>query len=215
MGSSKLEVTIAEVTALEAGMIKGRYTPNIRILGHYIDNTIGGHYCDMLIADKMQESFKKQYPQLAEDFDKNSKAKRRILVQAKRTRHTLSAVPSAKFDIESLFNGEDFSEKISREDFEEMMKPMFDRVTDPIKECLKKCNLTWSDIHQFQVIGQAWRTPKIKQNLQEFLEIVNAEREEHYQTLLKEKEEKKEEIKEDTKEEAKTKEDQKAEREMN
>jgi hypoxia up-regulated 1 len=60
---------------------------------------------------------------------------------------------------------DDFMTKITRNDFEERCSDLFEKVTEPIDKLLKRNNLTIADIDQFEAIGGAWRTQKIKELL--------------------------------------------------
>jgi len=71
--------------------------------------------------------------------------------------------------VESLFEDTDFQATIKREDFEEMCKDMFDQLTAPLEKALLMANATLADIHGVEVVGGAWRVPKVQSILSEYL----------------------------------------------
>lgn len=73
----------------------------------------------------------------------------------------MSANKEAPFYIESLFEGEDFKTHITRQKFEELAQPIFDKLIPSIELALKKANRTIKDVHRLEIIGGAVRVPKI------------------------------------------------------
>merc|ERR1719221_189370 len=117
----------------------------------------------------MLKAFQEKFPKLADGIVKNPRALRKLLSQAQKTKAILSSNKNAPFIVESLYEDTDFSTTIKREAFEDMCKDMFARLTDPIDQALKQANLTLEDITQVEVVGGAWRVPKVQQLLSEFI----------------------------------------------
>lgn len=67
----------------------------------------------------------------------------------------------------------DFMTKISRDTFEERCSDLFEKVVDPIDVLLKRNNLTIGDVDEFEAIGGAWRTPKIKELIGKYIGKLN------------------------------------------
>lgn len=55
---------------------------------------------------------------------------------------------------------------IERKDFEEAAAPLFERVTLPIEEALKRAGMSIDDIDQIELLGGGIRVPKIQELLQ-------------------------------------------------
>jgi len=151
-------------------MVAGKMAPVITVLGSAVDFSIGGHLMDLKIANKMLGTFKEKYPKLAEGIDKSPRALRKLLSQAQKTKAILSSNKVAPFTVESLYDDTDFQASITREDFEGMCKDMFDRLTEPLEKALKIANVTISDIYGVEVIGGAWRVPKVQAMLSAYLD---------------------------------------------
>jgi len=124
---------------------------------------------DLKIANKMLETFKEKHPSLAGGIDQSSRALRKLLSQAQKTKMILSSNKVAPFNVESLFEDTDFQASVRREDFEDMCKDMFDRLTEPLEKALQMANATLADIHGVEVVGGAWRVPKVQAILTEYL----------------------------------------------
>lgn len=177
MGSTHVEVCVAEFTARAAGMVAGRTSPNIVIKACAHDNTIGGHYGDLKLAEEMKKRFIAKHPEM-KDIEENKRSLRRLVSNSNKARHVLSANQQARWSCEGLHKGEDFQSTVTRAEFEEMMKPMFDRVADPIEEALKKANMTMHDIHTIEMLGSGWRAPKVQENINAYLESHSEKRDE-------------------------------------
>mmetsp|Transcript_63526 Transcript_63526/g.125689 ORF Transcript_63526/g.125689 Transcript_63526/m.125689 type:complete len:909 (+) Transcript_63526:90-2816(+) len=171
MGSRKTEVTIANFSSRSAGMVAGKMAPVVTILGSAVNFEIGGHLMDLKIADDMLQKFKDKNPKLADGVEKDSRALRKLLTQAQKTKAILSSNKVAPFQVESLYMDTDFVTTIKREDFEAMIKDQFlARLTVPIDQALAKANLTMADVTQVEVVGGAWRVPSVQQTLGQFFE---------------------------------------------
>merc|ERR1719329_675590 len=170
MGSRKTEVTVLQLESRQAGMVAGKTAPVVTVLGSALDMGIGGHLMDLKIADAMLIKFQDKFKNLASGIAGNSRALRKLVGQAQKTKATLSANKQAPFIVESLFEDTDFLTTITREEFETMCSEMFGRLTDPIEVALGLANTTLSDIDHIEVIGGAWRVPKVQQILSEYVE---------------------------------------------
>ncbi|CAK0852352.1 unnamed protein product, partial [Prorocentrum cordatum] len=170
LGSRKTEVSVVRFGARSAGMVAGKMAPDITVVGSAVDFSIGGHLMDLKIANKMLATFKEKFPKSAEGIDKSPRALRKLLSQAQKSKAILSSNKVAPFNVESLFDDIDFQAMIKREDFEDMCKEMFDRLTVPLEKALQMANATLADIHGVEVVGGAWRVPKVQSILTDYLE---------------------------------------------
>jgi hypoxia up-regulated 1 len=176
VGSRKTEVTLVKFGSRQAGMVAGKTAPVTTVLGSAIDTRIGGHLFDLKIADVMLKKFQEKHPDLAEGIVKNARAMRKLLSTAQKTKAVLSANKNSPFIVESLYNDIDFQASIKREDFEEMCSEMFSKLTEPIDKALEAANLTIADITMVEVVGGAWRVPKVQQILSDYLEAAKGQK---------------------------------------
>lgn len=170
LGSRKTEVTILQLESRQAGMVAGKTAPVVTVLGSALDMGIGGHLMDLKIADAMLIRFQEKFTKLASGIAANPRALRKLVGQAQKTKMTLSANKNAPFIVESLFEDTDFVTSISRDEFEIMCSDMFGRLTDPIEAALKVADTTLAEIDHIEVVGGAWRVPKVQQLLNEYVE---------------------------------------------
>eukprot|EP00931_Biecheleriopsis_adriatica_P050390 TRINITY_DN2916_c0_g1_i1.p1 TRINITY_DN2916_c0_g1~~TRINITY_DN2916_c0_g1_i1.p1 ORF type:complete len:917 (+),score=314.47 TRINITY_DN2916_c0_g1_i1:111-2861(+) len=168
LGSRKAEVSLVRFESRSAGMVAGKLAPVLTVLGSAIDYSIGGHLMDIRIAEAMLKKFQEKNPKLADGVAKNPRALRKLLGQAQKTKAILSSNKAAPFNVESLYEDTDFQATIKREEFEEMCKDMFDALTVPVEKALKAANLTMADVKFAEVVGGAWRVPKVQQILTDF-----------------------------------------------
>lgn len=153
IGHSSYQVSIAAVK-------KGE----LKILGSAYDKHFGGRDFDYAIAEHFVAEFKNKYKINVEE---NPKAFYRLLTAAEKLKKVLSANTQAPFNVESLMNDIDVSSSLSREELEEYVKPLLDRVHVPVELALKSAGLSASDIDSIEVIGGCTRVPSLKSKLSE------------------------------------------------
>jgi heat shock protein 5 len=91
---------------------------------------------------------------------------RREVEKAKRA---LSSVHQTKLEIESLFEGEDFAETLTRARFEALNDDLFKNTLKPVALALKDSGLKKSEINEIVLVGGSTRIPKIQVRLLSFL----------------------------------------------
>jgi len=170
LGSRKVEVTIVKFESRQAGMVAGKTAPVVTVIGSASDYSVGGHLMDLKVADVMLKRFQEKHPKLADGVVKNARAMRKILAQAQKTKVTLSANKQAPFIVESLFEDTDFQTSMTRGDFEDLCSDMFAKLTVPIEKALEVSNVTMAEINHVEVVGGAWRVPKVQEILSEYMD---------------------------------------------
>merc|ERR1712044_122861 len=90
---------------------------------------------------------------------------RREVEKAKRA---LSAAHQVRVEVESLFEGEDFSETLTRAKFEELNMDLFKGTLKPVQKVLEDSDLTKKDIDEIVLVGGSTRIPKVQQLVKEF-----------------------------------------------
>jgi len=166
MGSRSTEACVFEYSNRETGMVAGRTAPAVVVKGCAVDNNLGGHFADMSIASKMMSTFQTKHPKNAAGVTDTLRPWKKLLYQAKKTKHILSANKEAPFNVASFHDDVDFSTSIKRSDFEEMIKPLIDNMAKVSDEALKKANVTLGDIDQIEILGGSWRVPAYLQQLE-------------------------------------------------
>ncbi|CAE8714382.1 unnamed protein product [Polarella glacialis] len=167
-GSRKTEVSLVRFESRIAGMVAGKLAPVLTVLGSAVDYALGGHFLDILIAENRLKAFQEKYPKLASGVEKDPRALRKLLTQAQKTKAILSSNKVAPFIVESLFQDQDFQSTINRAEFEKISEGIFSRLTAPVEKALKDANLTMKDVNHVEVVGGAWRVPKVQEMLSEY-----------------------------------------------
>lgn len=172
MGSWHSEVCVVSYKPVEHS---SKLVPSVRVLGCITVEKLGGHYIDLLLADKMLEAFKEKHPKLA-SIDGSIRALKKLLVQAQAAKHVLSANKEAQFRVESLYEDTDFAKQVSRQLMEDMAKDTFALIGPAIDKAIALSELEGglAAIDEVEVVGGAWRIPKVQQLLSEH---INANRE--------------------------------------
>ncbi|CDP16834.1 unnamed protein product [Coffea canephora] len=102
-----------------------------------------------------------------EDFDQRVMDYFKGMWRAKRA---LSNRHQVRVEIESLFDGIDFSEPLTRARFEELNMDLFKKTMAPVKQALKDAGLKKTDIDEIVLVGGSTRIPKVQQLLKDFFD---------------------------------------------
>nr|GFC31027.1 putative heat shock protein 70 family, peptide-binding domain protein [Tanacetum cinerariifolium] len=69
-----------------------------------------------------------------------------------------------------LYEGIDFSKKITRAKFEELNSDFFDKCIEHVETCLRDGGMSKKDVNDVVVVGGSTRIPKLQQMLTEFFD---------------------------------------------
>merc|ERR1719228_2937047 len=119
------------------------------------DTHLGGEDFDQRVMEHCIKLYKK----------KKGKKLRREVEKAKRA---LSAAHQVRVEVESLFEGEDFSETLTRAKFEELNMDLFRGTLKPVQKVLEDADLSKKDIDEIVLVGGSTRIPKIQSLVKEF-----------------------------------------------
>lgn len=134
----------------------------LKVLGTAYDKHFGGRNFDRAITEHFADEFKTKYKI---DIRSNPKAYNRILTAAEKLKKVLSANSNAPFSVESVMNDVDVSTQLSREELEELVAPLLERVTEPVSNALAQANLTTEDVDFVEIIGGTTRIPTLKNSI--------------------------------------------------
>ncbi|KAK8801172.1 hypothetical protein WA158_001942 [Blastocystis sp. Blastoise] len=128
------------------------------------DTHLGGEDFDNKLVDYCM-NFKRRYHR---DLSKAQTSIRRLRSACERAKRILSSDTQAFIDIDSLYDGIDFSLSITRAKFEDLNLRLFKATVDPIKRVLKDGHITIDEIHDVVIVGGSTRIPKVQELLQDF-----------------------------------------------
>jgi len=129
------------------------------------DTHLGGEDFD----NRVIEYLTKQYQRKAKvDVSKDQRAIGKLKREVEKAKRTLSSQMSVRIEIESFYQGEDFSESLTRAKFEELNMDLFKKTIKPVEKVLKDAGLGKHEIHDIVLVGGSTRIPKIQQLIEDF-----------------------------------------------
>ncbi|SCU84740.1 LADA_0D03510g1_1 [Lachancea dasiensis] len=136
----------------------------MKILGTAYDKHFGGRDFDRAITEHLADEFKTKYKI---DIRTNPKAYNRVITGAERLKKVLSANTSAPFSVESVMDDVDVASQMTREELENLVKPLLERVTEPVTRALAQAQLKTEDVDFVEIIGGTTRIPVLKNAISE------------------------------------------------
>jgi len=130
------------------------------------DTHLGGEDFDSRVVDFCMQDFKRK--NRGKDLAGNNRAIRRLRTQCERAKRTLSSSAQATIEIDSLFEGIDYSCTLSRARFEELCMDFFRNSMGPVEKCLRDSGIDKRNVHEIVMVGGSTRIPKVNQLIQEF-----------------------------------------------
>ncbi|KAJ5391581.1 Heat shock protein hsp88 [Penicillium cosmopolitanum] len=129
------------------------------------DRHFGGRDFDYALTEHFADEFKEKYKI---DIRTHPKAWSRTLAAAEKLKKVLSANPQAPMSIESLMEDTDVRAMVKREEMEDMVRPLLNRITVPIEQALAEAKLKVEDIDYIEMVGGCTRVPAIKETISNF-----------------------------------------------
>merc|ERR1711939_735910 len=130
------------------------------------DTHLGGEDFDNRIVDFCIQDFKRK--NRGTDMSTNQRALRRLRTQCERAKCTLSSSTQATIEIDSLFDGIDYSCTLTRARFEELCMDYFRNSISPVDKCLRDSGIDKRKISDVVLVGGFTRIPKVQQLIQEY-----------------------------------------------
>lgn len=129
------------------------------------DTHLGGEDFDNLLVNNFVTEFSHK---CGKNIRKNDKALRRLRTACEKAKRTLSSGTTTSIEIDSLYDGIDFSSKLSRAKFENICGNLFKKCLDPVNKVLTDSGLSKDQIHDVVLVGGSTRIPKIQSLLSDF-----------------------------------------------
>ena len=131
------------------------------------DTHLGGEDFDNRVMEHFIKVFKKK---TGKDIRKDHRAVQKLRREVEKAKRTLSTEFNTRIEIESFFDGEDFSETFTRARFEELNMDLFRDTLKPVQKVLEDSGLKKSDIDEIVLVGGSTRIPKVQQLVREFFD---------------------------------------------
>lgn len=129
------------------------------------DTHLGGEDFDQRVMDHFMKLYKKK---TGKDVRKDNRAVQKLRREVEKAKRALSATHSARIEIESFFDGEDFSETLTRAKFEELNNDLFRGTLKPVQKVMEDGEMKKNEIDEIVLVGGSTRIPKIQQLVKEF-----------------------------------------------
>merc|ERR1711981_785463 len=102
------------------------------------DTHLGGQDFDTNLLDHFKKEFSRK---TKKDISGDARALRRLRTACERAKRTLSSASSTTVEIDSLFDGEDFTATITRARFEDLNSKAFSGTLQPVEQVLKDASI--------------------------------------------------------------------------
>merc|ERR1711977_213623 len=129
------------------------------------DTHLGGEDFDQRVVDHFVKKYNKDN---SVDIKGDPKALGKLKREVERAKRTLSSQKTTKIEIESFYQGKDFSETLTRARFEEINDALFKKTLKPVEQTLKDAKLKKAEIDDIILIGGSTRIPKVQAMLEEY-----------------------------------------------
>ncbi|UKZ80946.1 78 kDa glucose-regulated protein [Trichoderma virens FT-333] len=129
------------------------------------DTHLGGEDFDQRIINYLAKAYNKKN---SVDITKDLKAMGKLKREAEKAKRTLSSQMSTRIEIEAFFEGNDFSETLTRAKFEELNNDLFKKTLKPVEQVLKDANVKKSEVDDIVLVGGSTRIPKVQSLIEEY-----------------------------------------------
>ncbi|CAM9727323.1 unnamed protein product [Ectocarpus sp. 6 AP-2014] len=128
------------------------------------DTHLGGEDFDQRVMQYFIKLFNRK---TGTDITGDVKATQKLRREVERVKRVLSSQHQARVEIESLVDGHDLSETLTRARFEELNIDLFKRTLAPVQRALKDADLDMSEVHEVVLVGGSTRIPKVQELLKD------------------------------------------------
>jgi heat shock protein 5 len=154
LGGGTFDVTLL---AIDGGVFE--------VLATNGDPHLGGVDFDQRIMQYFIEKWKRSKNL---DVATNKSALQKLRRESERVKRALSVQTQARLEIESLLDGEDLTESLSRARFEELNEDLFEKTLGPVEKALKDAEIKKAEVDEIVLVGGSTRIPKVQQMIKDY-----------------------------------------------
>ena len=154
LGGGTFDVTLLTI---EGGVFEVKATAG--------DTRLGGEDFDTRLVQHFVQDFKRKHKK---DLSENKRSLRRLRTASENLKKTLSSSTQATIEIDSLFEGIDYSSSITRARFEELCGDLFRQTFEPVEKVIKDSKISKSNIDEVVLVGGSTRIPRIQTQLENY-----------------------------------------------
>merc|ERR1712137_1355547 len=154
LGGGTFDVTLLTI---DNGVFEGLATNG--------DTHLGGEDFDQRVMQYFIKMLKKKKKI---DIRSDKRALQKLRKEVERVKRSLSSQHQARVEIESLHEGEDFSETLTRARFEELNIDLFKKTLGPVGKVMSDAGLKKGEVDELVLVGGSTRIPKVQQLLKDY-----------------------------------------------
>lgn len=144
--------TSASVVAFTKGKLK--------VISQSFNSNLGGRNIDAKLVSFFADEFAKKY---SADVRSNPKSFLRLTTSCEKLKKDLcSGVSEARMSIENLMNDLDVSTRMTRVDFEELIKPELSAIAKVVSDAIADSKIDVEKLHSVEVVGGTKRMPPVQ-----------------------------------------------------
>jgi L1 cell adhesion molecule like protein len=130
---------------------------------------LGGEDIDSRLVKHCLQDFKRKNRGVdMAEVEGNKRSLRRLRTACERAKRTLSSSTSASIELDSLYDGIDFSMQLSRAKLEDLCMDIFRACMEPVEKVLRDAKVSKGEVHEIVLVGGSTRIPKIQQLLSSY-----------------------------------------------
>jgi endoplasmic reticulum chaperone BiP len=129
------------------------------------DTHLGGEDFDQRVIEYFVKLYKKK---TGKNIRTDQRAVQKLRREVEKAKRALSSQHQTRIEIESFFDGEDFSETLTRARFEELNIDLFRNTLKPLEKVLQDSGMKKTEIDEIVLCGGSTRIPKVQQLVKEF-----------------------------------------------
>ncbi|XP_053380433.1 endoplasmic reticulum chaperone BiP-like [Mercenaria mercenaria] len=129
------------------------------------DTHLGGEDFDQKVMDYFIKLIKKK---TGRDVRTDTRAIQKLRREVEKGKRALSSTHQTVIEIESLFEGNDFRETLTRAKFEELNNELFRSTLTPVGKVLKDGGIKSSEVDEIVLVGGSTRIPKVQELVKQF-----------------------------------------------
>ncbi|XP_030852972.1 endoplasmic reticulum chaperone BiP [Strongylocentrotus purpuratus] len=129
------------------------------------DTHLGGEDFDQRVMEHFIKLYKKKK---GKDVRKDNRAVQKLRREVEKAKRALSSQHQTRIEIESFFDGEDFSETLTRARFEELNMDLFRSTMKPVQRVMDDAGIKKEELDEIVLVGGSTRIPKIQQLVKDF-----------------------------------------------
>jgi len=131
------------------------------------DTHLGGEDFDQRVMEYFIKLIKKKY---SKDITGDKRALQKLRREAERAKRSLSSQHQIRVEIESLYEGVDLSEPLTRARFEELNNDLFKKTMGPVKKAMEDAGFKKDEIDEIVLVGGSTRIPKVQQLIKDYFD---------------------------------------------